>query len=65
MWERLENKESDDQPRIWEHQKSGEKVKVEKFRNGTWDTFRGEKLISNHDSADEAIRRCEDMVNGS
>jgi diketogulonate reductase-like aldo/keto reductase len=57
IWNRVEENETDEKPRIWQHEKSGEKVRVEKFENGTWDTFREDTLIENFDTAEEAIKR--------
>lgn len=65
IWERLEDQETDERPRIWKHRKSGEKVKVERFENGTWDTFHGEKLIENYDTVEEAINRGNELVGSS
>lgn len=65
IWKRLEQKESDERPRIWKHEKSGEKIKVEKFENGTWDTFRGDRLIANYDSSEEAIQRGAELAGKS
>lgn len=65
IWERIEEKESDETPRVWKHEKSGEKIRVEKFDNGTWDTFREDTLIENFDTAEEAIERGIEMVGNS
>lgn len=62
IWNRVEEKETDKKPRIWQHEKSGEKVRVEKFENGTWDTFRDGTLIENFDTAEEAIKRGNSIV---
>lgn len=65
MWQRVEEQESDERPRVWKHQKSGEKVRVEKFENGTWDTFHEETLIENYDTVEEAIERGNKLVGSS
>jgi hypothetical protein len=65
IWQRLEEQESDETPRVWKHQKSGEKVKIEKFNNGIWDTFRADTLIEHYDSPEEAIDRGKRLVGKS
>ncbi|MFB6209451.1 MAG: hypothetical protein ABEJ56_04940 [Candidatus Nanohaloarchaea archaeon] len=62
MWERVEEQESESVPRKWKHIKTGETVTVERFENGTWDTFRGERLIENYDHREEAIARGREIV---
>ena len=62
IWERLEEQESQDSPRIWQHQESDDTVKVQEFDNGTWDTFRNDTLVANFDTAEEAIERGKDLI---
>lgn len=62
IWNRKEEKESEKCPRIWEHQKSDDLVKIEEFENGTWDTFRNDTLVANFDTAEEAIERARQML---
>lgn len=65
MWERIEQEESDETLRKWKHEKTGETVKVEKYKNGTWDTFHEDTLIENYDQSQEAIKRGKKIVNSS
>lgn len=62
IWERREAEETEDCPRVWEHQKSEDVVKIEEFENGTWDTFRNDTLVANFDTAEEAVERAKEMV---
>lgn len=62
IWDRKEENESEDCPRVWEHQSSDDVVKIEEFENGTWDTFRNDTLVANFDTAEEAIKRAKKMV---
>lgn len=65
MWERVEDRESDERPRVWKHRKSGEEIRVERFENGTWDTFHEDTLIENYDTAEEAIERGNELAGSS
>lgn len=62
IWDRKEEDETEDCPRVWEHQKSDDVVKIEEFQNGTWDTFRNDTLVANFDTEEEAIERARKMV---
>ena len=62
IWNRKQENETDNCPRVWKHQKSEDIVKIEEFENGTWDTFRNDTLVANFDTAEEAIKRAEEMV---
>lgn len=62
IWDRKHENESDDCPRVWEHQQSEDVVKIEEFENGTWDTFRNDTLVANYDTEEEAIERAKKMV---
>lgn len=62
MWERLQEDEHDEMPRKWKNPESGETVKIERFENGTWDTFHGETLIENFDEKTEAIERGREII---
>lgn len=63
MWKRIEEDEHEELPRKWKHKKSGKTVRVEKYENGTWDTFLEECLIENFDKREEAIERGNEIVN--
>jgi len=65
IWERIEKHETDQKPRKWEHQKSGETVEVRKFKNETWDTFHEDTLIENYDRKEEAIECGSKLVGSS
>lgn len=62
IWDRKQENETENCPRVWEHQKSDDVVKIEEFENGTWDAFRNDTLVANFDTAEEAIERAEEMV---
>lgn len=62
IWDRKQENETEGCPRIWEHQESEDVVRIKEFENGTWDTFRNDKLIANFDTAEEAIERAKKMV---
>lgn len=65
MWERVEDDEHQELPRKWEHQNSGDTVKVERYSNGTWDTKHNERLIENFDTLEEAVERGNKLVGES
>lgn len=65
IWERIEDREGDEKPRVWQHQESEDVVKVEEFNNGTWDTFRNDTLVANFDTAEEAIKRGKNLITES
>lgn len=65
IWTRKEENESEDRPRVWEHQKSEDVVEIKEFENGTWDTFRNDTLVANFDTSEEAIERAEEMIGRS
>ena len=62
MWKRQSEEEHQEMPRKWVHEKSGDEVRVEQYQNGTWDTFRNERLIENYDEQQEAVRRGRKIV---
>jgi len=62
IWNRKQENETEECPRIWENQESEDVVKIEEFQNGTWDTFRNDTLVANFDTAEEAIERAKKMV---
>lgn len=62
IWERVEDEESSERPRMWRHQSSDDVVRIEEFDNGTWDTFRNDRLVANFDTEEEAIQRAEELI---
>ena len=62
IWDRKPENETDDRPRVWEHQQSEDIVKIREFENGTWDTFRNDTLVANFDTEEEAIERAKKMI---
>ncbi|MFB6242070.1 MAG: hypothetical protein ABEJ36_04710 [Candidatus Nanosalina sp.] len=47
---------------IWEHEKSDDRIRVEQFDDGTWDTFLNERLIENFDDPEEAVERARRLM---
>lgn len=46
----------------WEHEETGDELRVSKFEDGTWDTFLNERLIANRDSPEEAVERARKLT---
>jgi len=65
IWERIESDEHNEMPRKWEHQDSGDVVKIEKYSNNTWDTKHNGRLIENFDTQEEALKRGNKLIGES
>lgn len=62
IWDRKQEAETEECPRVWKHKESNDVIKIEEFENGTWDTFRNDTLVANFDTAEEAIERGKKMI---
>ncbi|MFB6145186.1 MAG: hypothetical protein ABEJ99_01630 [Candidatus Nanohaloarchaea archaeon] len=46
----------------WINERHENEVKVSKFEDGTWDTWRNDRLVENYDTRDEAVSRAKKIM---